>query len=144
MNEFENLKLEKQMCFPLYACSREVIKRYKPFLDEIDLTYTQYIVMMVLWDRKQINVKELGNNLFLDSGTLSPVLKKLESKEYIKRRRNNEDERNLNLSITKKGEELKQKAKDIPEKISNCINITEKEAIELYKTLYKILSGFKD
>lgn len=144
MNKFENLKLENQMCFPLYACSKEIIKKYKPFLDDIDLTYTQYITMMVLWDKKQINVKSLGKQLFLDSGTLTPVLKKLENKGYIERKRNNSDERNLIITITRKGEELKEKAKNIPEKIGNCINITENEAIELYKTLYKILSNFKD
>ena len=87
MEEFDNLKLENQICFPLYACSKEIIKRYKPFLDEIDLTYTQYIAMMVLWDKKEVNVKELGEYLFLDSGTLTPVLKKLEAKKYIERNR---------------------------------------------------------
>ena len=141
MDELDNLKLEKQLCFPLYACSKEVIKKYKPFLDKIDLTYTQYITMIVLWEKIEINLKELGKSLFLDSGTLTPVLKKLENKGYIQRKRNSEDERNLNIVITPKGEELKKKAKEIPEKVSKCINIGEKEAIELYKTLYKILAN---
>lgn len=143
-NEYEGLKLENQICFPLYACSKEIIKRYKPFLDEIDLTYTQYITMMVIWDKKEINVKELGKHLFLDSGTLTPVLKKLDYKGYIKRDRNINDERNLVISITRKGEELKKKAMNIPRKISKCIDIEEKEALQLYKILYKILSNFKD
>ncbi len=144
MEEFDNLKLENQLCFPLYACSKEIIKRYKPFLDEIDLTYTQYITMMVLWNKKEINVKELGEALFLDSGTLTPVLKKLESKGYIKRNRSKIDERNLMISITKLGIDLKSKAKDIPSKIGKCIDLEEKEALELYQLLYKVLSKFKD
>ena len=84
MNEYNCLKLENQLCFPLYACSKEIIKRYKPYLNEIDLTYTQYIVMMVLWEKEEINIKTLGERLYLDSGTLTPLLKKLETKGYIK------------------------------------------------------------
>ena len=144
MEEFDNLKLENQICFPLYACSKEIIKRYKPFLDEIDLTYTQYITMMVLWDKKEINVKELGEYLFLDSGTLTPLLKKLESKNYIKRNRSKEDERNLIISITELGMDLKNKAKEIPSKIGKCVALEPKEAVELYKLLNKVLLNFKD
>ena len=92
MEEFDNLKLENQLCFPLYACSKEIIKRYKPFLGAIDLTYTQYITMMVLWDKKELTVKDLGKCLFLDSGTLTPLLKKLETKGYIDRKRSADDE----------------------------------------------------
>ncbi len=141
MAEFDNLKLENQLCFPLYACSKEVIKKYKPFLDEINLTYTQYITMMVLWEQEIVNVKELGKFLYLDSGTLTPLLRKLEEKEYITRDRFEEDERNLVISITDKGMELRKKAKDIPKKIGSCINLTDKEAIELYRLLYKILKN---
>lgn len=144
MEEFDNLKLENQICFPLYACSKEIIKRYKPFLDEIDLTYTQYIAMMVLWDKKEVNVKELGEYLFLDSGTLTPVLKKLEAKKYIERNRSKEDERNLIISITKLGMDLKNKAKEIPSKISKCVDLEANDALELYKLLYKVLLNFKD
>ena len=139
MNEYNCLKLENQLCFPLYACSKEIIKRYKPYLNEIDLTYTQYIVMMVLWEKEEINIKTLGERLYLDSGTLTPLLKKLENKGYIKRNRLETDERNLNLVITEKGKKLKDKAKDIPGKIVPCINLTEQEAINLYQMLYKIL-----
>lgn len=139
MEQFDNLKLESQLCFPLYACSKEIIKKYKPFLDEIDLTYTQYITMMVLWEVNEINVKSLGGKLYLDSGTLTPLLKKLESKGYIRRDRSSTDERNLIVSITKEGKLLKNKAKSIPTKIGNCINLSEKEALELYNLLYKIL-----
>ena len=110
----DSLKLENQLCFPLYVCSKEIIRRYKPILDKLDLTYTQYITMMVLWEHDTINVKTLGKMLYLDSGTLTPLLKKLESKEYITRTRNNNDERNLNISITDKGKDLKEKALIVP------------------------------
>ena len=138
---YDVLKLENQLCFPLYACSKEVVKRYKPFLDELDLTYTQYITMMVLWDKKSVNVKELGENLFLDSGTLTPLLKKLEAKGYIERKRSKDDERNLLVSITQKGEELKDKAIDIPIKMGQCVKLTREEVAELYKLLNKLLSN---
>ena len=141
--EYDNLKLENQLCFPLYACSKEIVKRYKPLLDELDLTYTQYIVMMVLWEKNEINLKKLGEILFLDSGTLTPVLKKLEKKKYITRNRLEKDERNLMISITENGKKLKQKAKDIPNEIGSCINLKPEEAMNLYKTLYKILDTFK-
>lgn len=136
---YDNLKLENQLCFPLYACSKEIIKRYKPLLKSLDLTYTQYIVMMVMWEKQKVNVKGLGEALFLDSGTLTPVLKKLESKGYISRSRNIEDERNLIISIEPKGIKLKEKAKNIPKEIGKCVNLTQEEAVTLYKTLYKIL-----
>ena len=140
-SKYDCLKLENQICFPLYVVSKEVIRKYKPFLDEISLTYTQYITMLVLWDSNNINVKELGEKLFLDSGTLTPLLKNLEQKGYIKRNRSNEDERNLIVSLTNDGIKLKDKAKDIPSKIGKCINLNENEAFELYKILYKILGN---
>ena len=139
--EKDCLKLENQLCFPLYAASRNVIKKYKPFLDELDLTYTQYITMMVLWNLKEINVKELGNKLYLDSGTLTPLLKTLESKGYVSRVRSSSDERNLLICLTADGEKLKNKAANIPTKVSKCINLNPEEALELYKILYKILEG---
>lgn len=139
---YDGLKLENQLCFPLYACSKEIIRRYKPLLDELDLTYTQYIVMMVLWEKRRVNVKELGKCLFLDSGTLTPVLKKLEDKGYVTRNRAKEDERNLIISITEKGVQLKSKAKNIPKKIGKCINLNKKETMEMYKIMYKLLSNF--
>jgi DNA-binding MarR family transcriptional regulator len=140
---FDSLKLENQLCFPLYACSKEIIRNYKPYLDELDLTYTQYIAMMVLWEKKEMNVKTLGENLFLDSGTLTPVLKKLESKGYIKRTRSKNDERNLLVSITPEGEALKSKAKSIPEKIGGCIKLSENDAKELYRLLYMIIENIR-
>lgn len=135
------LKLENQLCFPLYAASKEVIRRYKPLLDKVDLTYTQYIAMMVLWEENEINVKTLGEKLYLDSGTLTPLLKKLESKGYITRKRLDKDERNLDISITKKGLVLQEKVKNVPEEIGKCVNLSEDEAKVLYNMLYKILGN---
>ena len=139
MNMEDCLKLEHQLCFPLYACSKEIIKKYKPLLDKINLTYTQYITMMVLWDKKEINVKELGEKLYLDSGTLTPLLKKLEQKGYINRTRSSVDERNLIISITNKGMNLMDVAKTIPIEMSKCVNLDSDETLELYRLLYKIL-----
>ena len=139
-NIFDVLKLENQLCFPLYACSKEIVKKYKPFLDEIDLTYTQYITMMVMWEQKEINVKKLGEYLYLDSGTLTPVLKKLEAKEYISRHRSKVDERNLIITITDKGTELKNQAVHIPEEMGKFICVSPEEAHLLHKLLGKILN----
>lgn len=133
------LKLKNQLCFPLYACSREVVKKYKPFLDEIGLTYTQYIVMMVLWEHKSINVKSLGEQLYLDSGTLTPLLKKMEAQGLVIRTRDVKDERSVIITITEQGEQLKNKAYEIPLKISNCISISPEEGQLLYQLLYKVL-----
>lgn len=141
--KYDSLKIQNQLCFPLYACSKEIIKRYKSMLDKLDLTYTQYIVMMVMWEQKEINVKRLGECLFLDSGTLTPLLKKLENKGYISRKRSTYDERNLIISITDKGMKLRLKAKDVPMEMGKCINLSKDEAMQLYKTLYKILEVLK-
>ena len=138
-SKYDALKIENQLCFPLYACSREIIKSYKPFLDEIDLTYTQYIAMMVLWEHKTMNVKTMGEILYLDSGTLTPVLKKLEAKGFLTRRRSTEDERNLVVSITDAGEALKEKAVTVPAAIAQCSNLEPEEAAALYRILYKML-----
>lgn len=142
--EYEGLKLENQLCFPLYAASREVIKQYRPYLDKLDITYTQYIAMMVFWAEKKISVKELGKKLFLDSGTLTPVLKSMESKGLVKRYRSTEDERVLMVEITKKGEELKEQAKDIPQKVAGCVKLDSEEAMQLYTLLYKVLSMLQE
>ncbi len=137
------LKIENQLCFPLYACAKEIIKKYRPFLDEIDLTYTQYITMMVLWEYREMNVKELGERLYLDSGTLTPLLKKLEGKGIVSRKRSEEDERNLIVTITEQGMQLREKACKIPEKMGGCINLEQEEAFILYHLLYKILGKEK-
>ncbi|WP_333813558.1 MarR family transcriptional regulator [Muricomes intestini] len=142
-DKYDALKLENQLCFPLYACSKEIVKLYKPYLDELDLTYTQYITMMVLWEHKQVNVKELGKYLYLDSGTLTPVLKKLEQKGWVERSRAKEDERVLNVTLTKAGEELREKAVEVPKHIGSCLKLDLEEIQMLYKTLYKILGQFE-
>jgi DNA-binding MarR family transcriptional regulator len=140
-DKYDCLKLKNQICFPLYACSKEVIRRYKPYLDELNLTYTQYLAMMVMWEKKEVTVKELGKELYLDSGTLTPVLKKLEDKKYVVRNRSKEDERNLIVSITEQGEKLKKQAVYIPEKLGACINMELQEMTKLYKLLYQLLDN---
>jgi len=137
--KFNLLKLENQLCFPLYAASREVIKLYKPYLDELDLTYTQYIAMMVLWEYETLTVKEIGDHLFLDSGTLTPLLKKLEAKGVITRARSVKDERNLNVSLTDEGRALQKKATHIPLEMGKCNPLSLEETVTLYRLLYKML-----
>ncbi|MBQ8975234.1 MAG: MarR family transcriptional regulator [Oscillospiraceae bacterium] len=141
---YDVLKIENQICFPLYACSREIIKMYKPFLDELDLTYTQYIAMMIMWEYKTVTAKRLGECLRLDSGTLTPMLKKMEAKGLITRSRDRADERNLILTITEAGERLKERAASVPESIARCVRLEPEEAMELYRILYKILDQDKD
>lgn len=138
-SKYDCLKLKNQICFPLYACSKEIIRRYKPFLDKVDLTYTQYITMMALWENESMNVRELGSCLFLDSGTLTPVLKKLEGKGYIKRSRSKEDERNLIVTVTEKGWGLREEMLSIPSSMSSCVDLKPQEAADLYRLLYKVL-----
>ena len=137
---YEQLKLENQLCFPLYAAAKEVVRKYKPLLDELDLTYTQYITMMVLWEKESLNVKELGSILYLDSGTLTPLLKKLEAKGYVNRLRCKEDERNLIISITEKGVALKEQAANIPSEMTKWVNLSKEEIHAMYHSLYKLLS----
>ena len=112
--KYDVLRIKNQLCFPLYACSRETIKRYKPYLDELDLTYTQYIAMMILWEHKSLTVKEIGQHLFLDSGTLTPLLKKLENKGLLTRARSAKDERSLIVTITPAGEAPGERAVGMP------------------------------
>ena len=141
--QHEELKLENQLCFPLYACSREVIKKYRPYLDELGLTYTQYVAMMVLWEESSVSVKELGQKLYLDSGTLTPVLKSLEQKGYITRRRSTADERVLIAAITPEGSALQERAAAVPRQVGGCIRLEPEEALMLYKLLYKLLHAME-
>ena len=138
MNEI--LKMQNQIAFPLYACSKEVIKRYRPFLDEIGLTYTQYIAMLVLMEEKTCSLKDLGEKLFLDSGTLTPMLKNLESKGFIKRTRSSIDERVLEIKITKEGEDLKNRADEIHSKLPHWQGLSLGETKTLYNLLNKLLA----
>lgn len=134
------LKLENQLCFPLYAAAREVTKRYRPFLDDLNLTYTQYITMMVVWECGECSVKTLGEKLYLDSGTLTPVVKSLEQKGYVRRFRSSEDERVLLVSITDGGKALRDKATAVPMQVGACIHLTQEEAMTLHRLLYKLLA----
>lgn len=142
--KYEALRLENQICFPLYAASREVIKQYRPYLNALDLTYTQYIAMMVFWEEKKVSVKELGKKLFLDSGTLTPVLKSLEVKGYVIRSRSKEDERVLEVEITEKGEKLKEDAVFVPQSVAGCVKLDAEEAMQLYQLLYKVLGVLQE
>ncbi|MBE0451198.1 MAG: MarR family transcriptional regulator [Clostridia bacterium] len=138
-DKYDSLLLKNQLCFPLYAVSKEIISMYKPYLDPLGLTYTQYITMMVLWEHDNIMVKTLGERLFLDSGTLTPVLKKLEAHNYITRKRGTENERNVYINLTQVGLALKDKALEVPKQIAQCLDISPDDAKKLYKILYKIL-----
>ena len=142
-SRYDALKLENQLCFPLYACSRNVIREYKPFLDRLDLTYTQYIAMLVLWERGSLTVKELGEALYLDSGTLTPLLKKLEAKGLINRKRSTADERNLILNLTKAGNAMREEAASIPGELAKKVPLTQEEARMLYDLLYKVLGNME-
>lgn len=138
-SKYAALALKNQLCFPIYLCSKEIVRRYGPLLDKINLTYTQYIVMMYFWEKRESNVKEISKTLLLDSSTLTPLLKKLEDKGYITRARSTIDERNLSITITKKGLKLRDAALPVPGKIGRCINLSDEEALTLYKLIYKVL-----
>ena len=142
-DRYDALKLENQICFPLYACSKEVVKAYKPYLDELDLTYTQYITMMALWEHKELRVKEIGSCLYLDSGTLTPLLKRLEQKGYVTRRRDPEDERDLIVTITDSGEALRERAVTVPERLAACVDLDPQKAQALYSLLYEVIGRLK-
>ena len=130
--EYEQLLLKNQLCFPLYACGRKIVNSYTPYLKPLGLTYTQYIVMMVLWEKESVNVGQLGEILSLDAGTLTPLLKRLEKAGYVTRERSKEDERITIVTITAEGEALKEKCKDIPGKLASAGSaLNEKEIKEL-------------
>lgn len=137
---YDQLKLSNQLCFPLYACSRQIIKLYTPVLEPLGLTYTQYITLLALWETDNETVKSLGEKLLLDSGTLTPLLKKLEEQGLVERKRSESDERSVIISLTEKGILLKEVAAEIPDKIASCVNLEQKDAAELYRILYLILS----
>ena len=147
MNKYDCLKIENQLCFPLYAAAKEVVRQYKPFLDRVGLTYTQYITMMILWEAHDsdpdgsMNVKTLGERLFLDSGTLTPLLKKLEAKGLIRRNRGSADERNVFVRATEEGMLLREQCLSVPQSVGKCIPLTPEESVTLYGLLYKILGS---
>ena len=142
--KYDSLRLCNQVCFPLYACSKEMIRQYGPFLKELDLTYTQYIVMMVMWEKEEVSSREMAEYLHLDYGTLTPVLKRLEQTGYITRQRSDEDERTLKLTITEKGRGLKDKAAGIPSCIAASVGLTKEEFETLYRLTYKALNNMEN
>ena len=141
---YEQLKLENQLCFPLYACAKEIVRRYQPSLAPLDLTYTQYLVMLALWEYGEQSVKTLGQRLRLDSGTLTPVLKKLEAKGYVHRRRSEKDERSVVIAATERGQALCDRAASVPLEIGGCVKLTAREAMTLHTLLYRLLDGMEE
>lgn len=140
MEQQESLKLQNQLCFPLYVIAKEITGLYRPFLDELDITYPQYLVMMVLWENEGLSVNHIGEKLYLDSGTLTPLLKRLETKGFILRKRKKEDERVVEVFTTETGKALKAKACEIPEKIYKKIDVSEQDWIDLKTSVLKILN----
>lgn len=137
---FNPLSLSNQLCFPLYVASKELTRRYKPFLDPLGLTYTQYVTMMALWEQDNVQVKELGKRLYLDSATLTPLLKRLEARGYVRRQRSVTDERSVIISLTDRGRALRDRALDVPACIGGCIRMDPQEAAELKRLLEKLLA----
>ena len=142
MKEKDNnvtMKLENQLCFPLYAAARSVTGLYTPWLKQLGLTYTQYITFLVLWEKDGIPVGEICEKLMLDNGTVSPLLKKMENAGYITRSRSAEDDRVVVITLTEQGREMQEKARDIPEKVGECIDLPSEKAMKLYELLYELL-----
>ena len=137
----ETMKLANQLCFPLYAASRNVISLYTPWLKPLGLTYTQYILFLVLWEQDGITVGEICDKLMLDNGTVSPMLKKMQQAGYIDRKRSEEDERVVVITLTEEGRALQDKARDIPEKVAGCIDLSQEKAVQLYSLLYELLDN---
>lgn len=137
---YDALRLDNQLCFALYVCSKEIIKKYKPLLDPLNITYTGYITLMALWEQDNVSVKELGNRLFLDSGTLTPLLKKLESAGFIKRIRSSIDERNVYIQLTKEGYDFQEKAKHIPKELVCSMDVDPNEGYALLTSLHKMMT----
>ena len=139
MTDFNPLALENQLCFPLYAASKEITRRYKPFLDPLGLTYTQYVAMMALWEQDGITVGELGSKLYLDSATLTPLLKRLEAHGFVRRERSHEDERAVIVTLTDEGRALRERALEVPYCMAGCLEISPEDATELKMLLEKLL-----
>ena len=139
--KYDALTLKNQLCFPIYLCSKEITRRYSAVLNELDLTYTQYIVMMFFWEMGSSNVKELGETLMLDPSTLTPILKKLEAKGYLNRERSEQDERILTVTLTERGKALRQPALAVPDKIRKCYGLSGEESEQLYRLITKLLSN---
>ena len=141
--DYEKMRLVNQLCFPLYAASRNVINLYTPHLKPLGLTYTQYIVFLVLWEQDGLTVSEIGERLMLDNGTLSPLLKKMEAEGYIERKRSRNDERIVEVTLTQKGRQLQEEARQVPEKVAGCVRLSADKAQTLYALLYELLDKQK-
>nr|MBQ4454155.1 MarR family transcriptional regulator [Clostridia bacterium] len=142
-DRYESIRLKNQLCFPLYACSKEIIRQYRKPLEKLGLTYTQYVVMMVLWEDGGMTEGDLGKKVYLDSGTLAPLLKRMEKQGIINRVRPDDNERKLFISLTEKGEAMKEQALDVPKAMNGCIDLPENELKELKRLLDKVVSGMK-
>ncbi len=140
--EYPQLLLENQLCFPFYACARKIVSLYTPYLKPLGITYTQYIVFMVLWEKREVSVRELCSRLYLDSGTLTPLLKKMEKDGLVTRRRSDEDERVTLVRITDKGMALREPASEIPLQVGGCLKLPAEDAQNLYQIMYKLLGEF--
>ncbi|MCY1720080.1 MarR family transcriptional regulator [Prolixibacteraceae bacterium Z1-6] len=139
----DKLKLKSQVCFPIYALSREIVKHYRPFLDEIDITYPQYLAMMVLWENEPQTVNQIGDKLNLDNGTITPLLKRLAAKGFISRKRKSCDERVVEISLTESGKQLKSKAEKVPQKVVESMGVTPEDLMQLKAIVLKILDRAK-
>ncbi len=144
IGDYDLLKLDNQLCFSLYVCSKEIIRKYKPLLDPYGLTYTGYIILLALWEADNINVKDLGKKLYLDSGTLTPMLKKLESQGYITRTRSSSDERNVYIQLSEKGKNLKIEALEIPKSMICNLEMDPRHAGELLQGLHYMMHTFEE
>ena len=144
MDKYDPLLLRNQLCFPTYAAANKIIRRYQPLLKKLGLTYTQYVVMMVMWEKEVVNEKDLVNRLYLQANTLNPLLKKLKEKEYISINKDKEDKRNLVIALTTKGKKLKDKAIDVPLTLAQEPWLTVDEAKEYKRLLYKIINEGKE
>lgn len=141
-DKYDILKLSNQLCFPLYACAKEIVRAYTPVLKPLGLTYTQYIVMLALWERRTLYMKELGEILYLDSGTLTPLVNRLFDKGYISKKRSDKDARDLEVSVTVKGWELRERALSVPGEVGSCVDLNAEEAQKLFTLLHQLLRQF--
>lgn len=142
--KYEALKLDNQLCFPLYTASRLVIQRYQPMLKDLDITYPQYLVLMVLWEKDEVNLSTIAEKLQLQSNTLTPLLKRLQQRGFLERKRSETDERNIVITLTEKGKKLKDQACDVPGLLAEQIPLSMEEAKELYRLLYKMIGEMNE
>ena len=141
--EYPQLQLDGQLCFPLYACARKVINAYTPLLKPLGLTYTQYLVMLEMWEKEKEKVGDLCRRLYLDCGTITPMLKKMEESGWLTRCRCKEDERVVYVALTEKGRALREQVKDVPLQVGQCVSLPKEDAFELYRLLHKLLDAME-